>query len=66
MHEAAVRSRTNPLLVEADVSDAAAVDRMFDQVLDAYGRIDILINNAGIQIAADTELAVADSIAWSR
>jgi NAD(P)-dependent dehydrogenase (short-subunit alcohol dehydrogenase family) len=29
---------TNPLLVEADVSDAAAVDRMFDQVLDAYGR----------------------------
>ncbi|MGQ0719291.1 MAG: glucose 1-dehydrogenase [Pseudonocardiales bacterium] len=52
---------TNPILVEADVSDAAAVDRMFHQVLDVYGRIDILTNNAGIQVAADTdELAVED------
>jgi glucose 1-dehydrogenase len=46
---------TNPILVEADVSDAAQVERMFAEVLDRYGRIDYLVNNAGIQIAADTD-----------
>ena len=34
---------------------------MFDRVLREYGRVDFLINNAGIQIAEDTDkLAVAD------
>jgi glucose 1-dehydrogenase len=52
---------THPILVEADVSDADAVNRMFEAVFDAYGRADILINNAGIQIAADTDnMAVED------
>jgi glucose 1-dehydrogenase len=54
-------SGTKPILVAADVSDAAQVDAMFDEVMQQYGGIDILVNNAGIQIAADThELAVAD------
>ena len=52
---------THPILVEADVSDETQVAAMFDQVLDEYGRIDILINNAGIQIAQDTDkLSAAD------
>ena len=38
---------TDPVLVEADVSDADQVARMFEQVHDKYGRLDILINNAG-------------------
>ena len=37
------------LAVEADVADAAAVQRMAAQVYAAFGRIDILINNAGIR-----------------
>jgi glucose 1-dehydrogenase len=50
-----------PILVDADVSDEGAVERMFDQVISKYGRLDILINNAGIQIAADShELPAAD------
>jgi glucose 1-dehydrogenase len=50
-----------PLLVEADVSDEAAVERMFKEVVSHYGRIDYLVNNAGIQTAAEThELSVAD------
>jgi glucose 1-dehydrogenase len=42
---------TRPILVAADVSDADQVQRMFDEVGDQYGGLDILINNAGIQIA---------------
>lgn len=52
---------TSPILVDADVSDAAAVEAMFESVLKQYGRIDYLVNNAGIQIAQDTDkLDVAD------
>jgi glucose 1-dehydrogenase len=52
---------TRPILVEADVSDEDAVTQMFHQVHGEYGRIDFLINNAGIQIAADTdELSARD------
>jgi hypothetical protein len=53
---------TNPILVEADVSNTAEVDRMFEQVMDAYGRVDILINNAGIQVAANTEELTVDDL----
>ncbi|HEY0182273.1 MAG TPA: SDR family oxidoreductase [Rhodopila sp.] len=36
------------LTVQADVSDAAAVARMFDSAEAAFGGIDVLVNNAGI------------------
>lgn len=36
------------MIVRADVSDFEAAERMVKEVADAYGRIDILINNAGI------------------
>lgn len=51
---------TRPILVAADVSSEDQVTAMFEQVHAEYGGIDFLINNAGIQIAADTdELPVA-------
>lgn len=39
---------SNALIVQADVSAAAAVDAMIKSALDSFGRIDILVNNAGI------------------
>ncbi len=42
------------ILVQADVSKKADVDRMFDTVIEEWGTLDFLINNAGIQIAEDS------------
>jgi glucose 1-dehydrogenase len=46
---------TRPVLVRADVSDEDEVAGMFERVLDEYGQLDFLVNNAGIQIAADSD-----------
>ncbi len=37
-------------VIKADVSNENDVDRMFDQVLSSFGGLDVLVNNAGIQI----------------
>jgi NAD(P)-dependent dehydrogenase (short-subunit alcohol dehydrogenase family) len=52
-------------VMPCDVSDAAAVERLFADVREKYGRLDVVFNNAGITapgVPID-ELAVAD---WSR
>ncbi len=55
------KAGTRPMLAKADVSKEDQVERMFSEVLAEYGRIDFLVNNAGIQIAADSHaLAAAD------
>ena len=41
------------LAVEADVSDAEAVRGFIDQVLERYGRIDVLVSNAGVWAASE-------------
>jgi len=35
------------LVIPADVSDGAAVDALFEAVLERFGRVDVLFNNAG-------------------
>ncbi|GAA5666455.1 3-oxoacyl-[acyl-carrier-protein] reductase FabG [Brucella sp. NBRC 14130] len=43
------------LIVHADVSNKAQVEAMVSNVVDVFGRIDALVNNAGILIAGDVE-----------
>jgi 3-oxoacyl-[acyl-carrier protein] reductase len=46
---AAVRAAGSRALgLGADVSDAAAVGRAVDQVMEEFGRLDIVVNNAGV------------------
>ncbi|MET4035790.1 meso-butanediol dehydrogenase/(S,S)-butanediol dehydrogenase/diacetyl reductase [Bradyrhizobium sp. JR7.2] len=42
------------VMVQAvDVSDSSAVDRMFAAVLDRFGRLDVIVNNAGVHEGGD-------------
>jgi len=43
------------MVIKADVSDEADVARMADEVIARWGRIDILINNAGVVLPANAE-----------
>ena len=47
--------------IEADVGDVATIERVFAEVAARYGRIDVLVNNAGVTRRADLmELTEAD------
>ncbi|GAA4331093.1 SDR family oxidoreductase [Pigmentiphaga soli] len=62
----AVRALGLPCLVAAcDVADYAAVQRCVSEVLQAWGRLDAVINNAG-QIEPQGRLAQTDPAAWAQ
>ncbi|MER5435807.1 glucose 1-dehydrogenase [Streptomyces sp. NPDC002588] len=50
--------------VPTDVSDAASVQALFDTCLGEYGRLDVLVNNAGV--AAQVSLADMTEDDWDR
>ena len=47
---------------EVDVADSAKVEAMVKQANDAYGRVDILMNNAGI--SAGNDILTIDEATW--
>jgi 3-oxoacyl-[acyl-carrier protein] reductase len=53
------------LVIQADVSNEADVERMFKQIVDTFGRIDVVVHTAGIMpvmTIAETDLTVFDQI----
>jgi len=59
------RAGSRAVAVECDVDDAAAVDRLVTQAVDTFGRLDILVANAGRfqnVDAADLELSDFDAL----
>lgn len=55
------------IAVQADVADPAAVRRLFDETISAYGHVDVLVNSAGIMPPnlphlADTDDKTFDSL----
>jgi NAD(P)-dependent dehydrogenase (short-subunit alcohol dehydrogenase family) len=57
-------ARGEALAVPADVTDEAAVLRLFEAALERFGRIDVLINNAGIAEHCPTEEVTLEG--WRR
>ena len=53
------------IVVQADVSEEDQVASMFDQAVDAFGSIDILMNNAGVD-ASGTPVAELSTEVWDR
>ena len=52
--------------VQADVSSSAAVKALFDETIKAFGRVDVLVNNAGIMPPALPHLADTDDDGFDR
>lgn len=54
------------LVIQADVSHEDDVKGMYDQVIDEFGRIDVLFNNAGISPDDDVSVLETSLDAWQR
>jgi NAD(P)-dependent dehydrogenase (short-subunit alcohol dehydrogenase family) len=54
------------LALQADVIDEAQVRGMYERVKDEFGRIDVLINNAGINPTDDASVLETPVEAWQR
>jgi 3-oxoacyl-[acyl-carrier protein] reductase len=52
------------LAVQADIADAAAMPKLFDAAEKAFGRVDVLVNNAGMMSLAP--IAQADDATFDR
>jgi len=52
----------NAIAVQCDVTDAAQVDALAKAALDAFGRIDVLVNNAGQGLQAEIEQIALDDL----
>jgi len=58
------KTRQQAIYIQADVSDPNQVESMIEEVINELGRIDILINNAGI--TKDNRLQDMDIDDWNR
>ena len=52
----ALAAKTGGTAIRCDVSDPASVEKMVSDIIDKYGKIDVLVNNAGISVTGVFDL----------
>ena len=62
-HDLALQLGRGARPFRADLSDVADCERLFAEVLEAFGRLDVLVNNAGVAIALPFD---APTKGWQR
>ena len=62
--DAIVVSGGDAIFVQCDISSEADVQRLFDAAIAKYGRVDVLVNNAGVNFVCPFEECTPD--AWDR
>jgi NAD(P)-dependent dehydrogenase (short-subunit alcohol dehydrogenase family) len=55
---------TGAIAVEADVTDAASIDRLIGEAVSRFGGLDIMVNNAGVMLVAP--VVETDPANWRR
>ncbi len=65
LQEVVAQAPERAIAVPTDVTDAASVEALFQATVKAFGRVDLLFNNAGMGLAAAPleDIAIAD---WKR
>ena len=53
------------IVVQADISDEQQVHRLFDEAVQAFSRVDILMNNAGVDASGD-DVADLSTATWDK
>lgn len=61
--EVAVELTGDPLVVPTDIADSASVETLFSRIEQRFGRLDLLFNNAGLNVPA-TEFGDIDEADW--
>jgi len=62
VHQVSGRTKVSSYVV--DVADKAQVDDFAERVLAEYGRVDVVINNAGVGLAGAVEEVTVEEIEW--
>jgi NAD(P)-dependent dehydrogenase (short-subunit alcohol dehydrogenase family) len=61
-----VSHRVGELPLRADLTDESQVEAAYDQVVGAYGRLDVVYNNMGLMDPADRSALDTDLATWRR